>query len=549
MNYLLGKTRLKRIFKTPAILPNLLRNTDSSEHALELRFQLALKELERRSLIRWEERQATFSVHRLVQEWVRKAVLHPGEQAVNCEYAMAIITHCIKLERENLSRADITVEVRGLIPHIIHVRQRHQEVIVDYRNRFRHRRSYPAIVNFFGPSFTNCGSDPLRLIKFAIIYSSCGEYNQARLLQEEAKALLTTKSPANLSPPQVHCSAALALTYYHLHLPDEAIELQHQTIEASEALYGKEHNVTLGLMGRLGLFCLSRGDLSHSLQSSEEALRGFKKLYHDEPRQEAMFTSLNHLDAFQGQHYRWKESKTLCTLAVRELDQVEPQGNEIWLARQNVAIANVHLEDSKGSEEAEQLMADVLAHWTETLEKEHPTTLLAVFNMSRVLLCREKTQEAEDILLPALARIESRLGTKDSEFLNAHFLAAQTLLAYIKIVQRNFSKAEKILIDVNDRYIEMLSSNDHMERITVLWYLMECYKEQRRYDEALDILEEVSDSLKATMNFNMRLKHPLAKNLHVKSQELEALKQAAKIAISKAIEARMNGERQAERNE
>ena len=546
VNQLLQSPTLRRIFRTPAIMPDLLKSINSSLSAAEVRLQDALRKLQKGGFINWDNRKATFSVHRVLQEYVRKRVLSLGEEALNCEYAMAVLANCIKLEQQTFSRAVVSFEVRYLIPHIIHVRQRHLEVISDYHSRRCQKRSYFAIMNFNGPSFVDNGSapDPLRLMKFATMYSSCGDYNQARLLQEEAKALLTLLSPAMLSPRQVHCSAALALTYHHLHLSDKAIELQHRTIEASEELYGKEHSVTLGLMDMLGLFYLIRGDLSQSLRNSEKALKGLEKLYHNGSQQKVVLTALNHLGAVQGQHYRWKESRDLCTLAMSRLEQVDPEGNEIWLARQNVAIASVHLKDSKASEEAEHLMADVLAHWTETLGREHPTTLLAVFNMSRVLLCRERIQEAEQILLAALATTESRLGHKDFGF-----LAAQTLLAYMKIVQHDYAKTEQILIDVNEKYPEKLFSSDHLERITVLWYLMECYKEQRRFDEALDIHEEMLDSLKATMQFNMRRKHPLAKNLYAKRQELEALKQAAIMAASKALEARMDEERQAECNE
>ena len=302
-------------------------------------------------------------------------------------------------------------------------------------------------------------------------------------------------------------------------------------------------------MDLLGLFYLARGDLSQSLQSSEEALKGFEKLYHDDPQHKIILTSLNHLGAIQGQNNKWKESKHLCALALSGLEQFDPRGHEIWLARQNIAIANVHLQDSEAFEEAEQLMADVLAHWSETLGREHPTTLLATFNMSRILLCREKIQEAEEFLLPALANLDSRLGNKDFGFLTAHFLDAQTLLAQIRIFQHDYTKAEQILIDVNDKYTEILSSSHHLERITVLWYLMECYKEQRRFDEALDTHEEISDSLKVIMKFNVRIKHPLSKNLYAKRQELERLKQAAKLAASTALEARMDEERQKKRLE
>lgn len=299
----------------------------------------------------------------------------------------------------------------------------------------------------------------------------------------------------------------------------------------------------------LGLYFLTRGDLYQSLENSEEALRGFKKLHQNDPQQKMILTSLNHLGAVQGQHYRWKESRDLCALAVSGLEQVDSKCNEIWFARQNVAIANVHLKDESAIEEAEQLMGDVLSHWRETLGKEHPTTLLAILNMSRVLLCRGKTEQAKEILLRALATAESRLGNQEYDFFTAHSLAAQTLMAYIKIIQHDYTKAEQILLDVNDKYTEISACGDHLDKITVRWYLMECYKEQRRFDEALDVHEEMSDSLKAMMKFNTRIKHPLAKNLYAKRQELEALKQAANMAATMALQARMDEMRLAERNE
>ena len=167
---------------------------------------------------------------------------------------------------------------------------------------------------------------------------------------------------------------------------------------------------------------------------------------------------------------------------------------------------------------------------------EHPTTLLAIFNKSRVLLRRGKIQEAEDVLLPALDVAECRLGSKDFGF-----LAARVLLACIKLRQCSYTQAEQILVEVNDSYTVMNFSSDHMGRIITLWYLMECYKEQCKFDDALEVYEEMSDSMKTTMNFNLRVKHPLAKNLNIKRQELEGLKQGARIATMRALEANLNG--------
>ena len=83
----------------------------------------------------------------------------------------------------------------------------------------------------------------------------------------------------------------------------------------------------------------------------------------------------------------------------------------------------------------------------------------------------------------------------------------------VTLGQRDYAQAEAILVDVNDSYTELKFASNHVDRIATLWYLMECYKEQHRFDDALEVWEEMSDSLKMSMNFNLRIKHPLAKNL------------------------------------
>ena len=53
----------------------------------------------------------------------------------------------------------------------------------------------------------------------------------------------------------------------------------------------------------------------------------------------------------------------------------------------------------------------------------------------------------------------------------------------------------------------------------------------------MESFEEMLDSMKLTMAFNLRLKHPLAKSISTKCQELEALKQGARIATIQVLEA------------
>lgn len=534
---LLQNPRVRRLYRTPSVLPKILQPSCKDSGAAEARVQGALMALQSYSFIALDDQTGMVRMHRVVWDYIKTRFRSTAEEAISCEAALVILTNCIELEEETLANAAEYVDSRFLLPHIIQARQRSQDILLQYQIRQQSSERLRSLMpRFWWSASTSTKSDPIRLMKFSAIYFSGGEYQQARILQEEARSLLLLIWGTMLNPQCVHASFALALTYHRLHLYDKAIELQHQTIQASETLYGKEHNITLSMTDVLGLFYLSRGDLSESLQHSQQALSGLEKLHENDPQHKSTLAALNHLGAVQAQYYRWNESKRLCEMAMKSLQSVDPEGNEVWLAKQNVAIAAIHLNDSGSFAEAENLMTDVYNHWRRDLGDKHPTTLLAIFNKSRVLLCRGKIQEAEDLLLPTLGVAESRLGSKDFGF-----LAARVLLACIKLRQHNYTQAEQILVDVNDRYTEMNFSNDHMDRIVTLWYLMECYKEQCKFDDALEVYEEISDSMKATMNFNLRVKHPLAKNLNVKRQELEGLKQGARIATMRALEANLDG--------
>ena len=223
-------------------------------------------------------------------------------------------------------------------------------------------------------------------------------------------------------------------------------------------------------------------------------------------------------------------------MALKGLERFFPEDNEVWIAKQNLAIACNHLSDDESHAEAKRLMIEVSVHWNVTLGKNHPNTLLATFNKCRVLLRLDELQEAEQTLLPALKIASTRLGTKDFGY-----LSAKLILACIKLRQKNYVAAEELLVSINDTYAEVGILDDHIDRIVALWYLMECYKEQFRFDEALEVYEEeVADAIKGAMKFNTRVQHPLAKNLYLKRKELESLKENARLATLRALEGHLD---------
>ena len=521
--------------QTPAVSPRILRSS-TNPRVSQARIHAALTTLREHAFILMDPGRGTIQIHRLLVEYVMTTFGSLAEKAVTCEAALTILSYCIQLENQTFGNAILYAESRNLLPHM-HLPQWSQVIQQSYYANQQSIGQLRSMLPKFGwQASTSIRSDPLRLMKFSIVCFTGAEYQSARVMQEEALSLLLQHWGTMQNYQCVHTSSALALTYHRLHVFDQAIEMQRQAIPASELLYGKEHNLTLSMIDVLGLFYLSRGDLIESLQYSQQARSGLKKLYEHDPEHKAALTALNHLGAVQAQYYRWKESRELCKAALEGLRRIDPKSSEIWLAKQNIAIATIHLNERHSFAEAEALITDVWSHWKDSLGDHHPSTILAVINRSRISFYRGMISKAETLLLPALRIAETRLGTK-------HFsiLSARMLLACIKLSQRNHTLAEEILVDVIGIYTELEYAKNHMDRIATLWYLIECYKEQYRFDEALEVWEEMSDSLKLSMNFDLRVKHPLAKNLHLKRQELEALKQRTKIAVMRALESEANG--------
>ena len=515
---------IEQAYQTSARLMTLWPSVDS--HQYETRFQAALESLRENEFVHRSQKKGMISLHRTTAEIVKTTFKSLAEEAVTCEIALNILASCIELDEKTFGNTVLHVDSRILLPHIASARQRSKDIDKAYQVKQQSMNLLRSMLpRFWWQSSRSTQLDPLRLMKFSIVYASSAEYPTARDMKKTVLSLLQQQWGTMLNHQCVHTSASLALTYHCLHRFDEAIEVQCQTIEASEVFYGKDHIFTLSMIDILGLFHLSRGDLNESLRHSRQARSGLAKVHKGDPQYKATLIALNHLGAVQAQHYQWKESRDSCEAALEGLEQVDLDGNEICLAKQNIAIAIIHLNDSNSFAKAEDMITDVWIHWRNRLGDNHPATIRAVFNRCRVLFRTGKIREAEHLLLPALAVAETRLGSKEPSF-----LSARVLLACIKLYQRDYAPAEEILADVNGSYTGLeygvKYANSHMDRITALWYLMECYKEQHRFDNAIAMLKEMSKSLKISMDFNLRLKHPLAKNLDLKRQELDALKLA-----------------------
>ena len=158
------------------------------------------------------------SVHQVIQEFIKSRLQSNARETVAREAVLVMLTDCIELEEETFMCAVVHIEPRFLLPHLIRARQESQRM--SQRCQVRRRSNERSHLSYSGFGFPTIISQHniYRLMKFSIKYFSEGEYQQARIFQEEARYLTLKASDTVLNLQCLHVSLILALTYHRLHL-------------------------------------------------------------------------------------------------------------------------------------------------------------------------------------------------------------------------------------------------------------------------------------------------------------------------------------------
>ena len=123
-------TYLYRI-RGPLTLPELLRSGRLSNEFDRIRLREALRQLTRRSLVRYNDARNSYSMHPLVHEWARETLdLTLGEKAIWAEAAAVLLSSCILLPPLGTKDEELR---KDLLPHVDHVRK--QQALIDQHIR------------------------------------------------------------------------------------------------------------------------------------------------------------------------------------------------------------------------------------------------------------------------------------------------------------------------------------------------------------------------------------------------------------------------------
>lgn len=501
--------------RSPPILPAIIRDAGPlgsfDEELLKDRLRLALKELSQMSLISHHPRNDSYSIHPLVHTWARKRPqMSTAEQAVWCQSAATTLTQCILLPPLGVTELDEDLR-RDLVSHVDHVRKCQEEIRSRIAENQRTRnRLWPVYV----PRFDR--GQALQYAKFSLVYSQCGRWDETEKLQLAVKdfvgSMLGTEHPAAIA-----ILLALSGTYWSQSRGNEAAELQDQVLKACMSSLGEYNQKTLKVMDTLGVSRCYQGRFKDALPLHEKAIEGMTKTLGADHND--TLVAIDNLGRVHYRYFRYDEARDLHTKAVDGMKRVlGPTHLDTLHAIDSLAMT--YLELGGGFvDTAHELMSHVVEQRKNKLGKESPYTLLSICNLARIKNALGYSDEAEGMMRAALAIAERNLGEN-------HFgpLAGKAQLAQVLVSQRRYKDAESIFIDViqRHRYQNGAQDGEHSDRIIAMWYLLQCYQKQDKFEDAIRVCNEILDGLN-TLGAH---RHPFYMRILEKRKELIELESA-----------------------
>ena len=472
------------------VLPRLLSDAINSKHIDELRLRDALKELTRMSLVfaNSDSTEDSYSMHPAVHLWVReRPEMKIADQAVWCQAAATVLTQAILLpplgdkERDEILRRD-------LLPHVRHVEKIELEIQARFlENRESRRRIWPVLL----PRLDR--SHALQLVKFSLVYSQCGLWEEAEKLQLQVSEF-AMKSLGMEHTATMDILLLLSSTYWQLTRIQEAAELQQRVLEVCIKVRGTMDLKTLKIMDAYGSSLWQQGRIPEARKIHEAAVEGFKQVLGE-----------NHVDTLRamgnlgraiGKDFRFTDAVRIHLKVVSGL--CKPLGRfhlDTLTAMDNLAMAYFdraahgygHREDLDRANEIEQ---EVFEQRKEKLGREHLYTLWAGLNLARIKALRGEIDEALSIFLPGHMIARRNLGEN-------HFgvLFGKIHHGRILIYAKRYQEAESILSEVIESHRG--PRRGHPDRLIAIGSLIKCRNLLGKEAETADLLHELTESTKA----------------------------------------------------
>ncbi|OKL56474.1 hypothetical protein UA08_08099 [Talaromyces atroroseus] len=477
----------------PHMLPQFLKG--GLEALNPYRVREALHELYALSLINYDGRNASFSLHPLVHSWARDRLSH-GEKAVWAQIALNTLTESILLPPEDAE--ELHAEYRkDLLPHLdkcLAACPMQTRNLDDKLGRVQLalakllQQTLLFIVRDQAVSAAKCG----------YVYAERGRFTEGALYLSMVKDILVQTLGYENEKTMI-ATLGLAGVCWGLGRLEEAIELQKRVVQARSKVLGPENHDTLVAMDQLGRSFWLHGEYQEALQLQQVTTNRMKaSLGYEHPD---TLAALDNLGVTLGSWHRFHESMEIHkqVLFAREKN-LGRTDLETLTTLNNLAMA---LLDLGKLFEAKKIMEEVVEQRQLKLGKEHPWTLWAICNLAKVMIELGRLKEAETLLIDGIAA-----GIRSLSDDHLGVLMGRGQLARVYARQGRAKEAEILTLEVIDK-VASSRGQEHPDYIYALFKLAQLYEQQGKFEKAIDACEN------ALQRANTRLttRHPLYKKI------------------------------------
>jgi tetratricopeptide (TPR) repeat protein len=451
----------------PRMFPRFLK--DRHDQLDKYRVTWAISELQSLSLISYDGRNRTFSMHPLVHAWARDS-LSVSERKVWASIAFTTVMESILLPPEGNPETDGDF-YREIIPHLDSCLQEHELPTSLRLSNFR-----LTMAKAFQPTL-------LLIIREHILHSAkCGYVLATRGRFQEAADHLSMVKDSLLQllggehEKSMAAMLGLAGVLWGLGRLEEAITLQRQVVDTRTQLYGPQHEQTLQAMDQLGKSHWLHGQYQEALEIQEATVQRAKATLGE--KHTLTLAALDNLGVTLASWHKYEESaqahREVLTARQHSLGDTHL---DTLTTMSNLAMAMLDLGDL---DKASALMSSVHYQRQQQLGKEHPWTLWALCYLAKVYVKQGHLQEAEAMLVWGVEAGERSLS-------KAHLgvLMGRGELARVYSRQGRTTEAEELLVDTA-RLLEASRGLAHPDCVFVRLKLADLYVVQGNREKAME---------------------------------------------------------------
>lgn len=485
--------RLVNCIQPPAALPDFIRQGPfKTDH---YRIRRALNELRSFSLISYDGKDQTFSLHPVVHAWARDR-LSAGDRALWAQIAINVLSESIQLPPED--QGDIHEEYRrDILVHLDSCQRARQVDIPDYQAIFGGYK-LPIGLFLWNGWLIVFREQVTTAAKFAYVYLERGRFNEAAELFSRVKDALV-QSRGYKDEKTLKAMLALAAALWGLGRLEEGKTLQKIVVNTRENIHGPRHESTLSAMEQLGRSYWLNGEYKEALELQTTTLELLKVTLG--PKHENTLNAMDSLGVTLGSWQRYCESRDLHE-RVLKIRKANPDHLDVdtLTTMNNLAMA---LFDLGRLSEAQGLIEKVYQQRKIKLGKEHPWTLWALCNLAKITSEQKLLKEAEDMLVGGIAAAKRSLGDD-----HLGVLMGVGELARIYARQGRLDEAEQILDEMIQR-LEESRGKGHPDTVYALKKMGRLYEMQGRIDKAIEVCTLAYDRTK----IKLTQEHPMAHDI------------------------------------